>query len=105
MSFQVGQKVACVDASPCRGGCCLCPLVEGKVYTITHINPDPDQFGDIGVELFEVSPPKSYFHQPGFRSTRFRPVVERKTDTGMAILTKILDGVRDKSPACTETAI
>jgi hypothetical protein len=30
---------------------------------------------------------------------RFRPVVERKTDTGMAILTKILDDARAKEPA------
>lgn len=45
------------------------------------------------------------FDMNGYCQERFRPVDERKPEAGMAILTKILDDVRDKAPAHTETAI
>jgi hypothetical protein len=95
MTFRVGQKVVCIAES--RGGGYpddKRPVV-GSVYTIRGIEIDRRGCIDpIGVLLEEiVNEPRMYrgYDEPSevsFASTRFRPVVERKTD--ISIFTEIL---------------
>src|SRR3954462_11806790 len=94
MAFRVGQKVVCVNpkilvhpdkSSPA--------LVLNGIYTIRQLGIFPD--GQPGMTLNEIHGlpfPGNCFGEWAFHTTRFRPVIERKTDTGMAILRKLLDG-------------
>lgn len=86
MSFHVGQKVVCVDAE-------MAPMLRhGAIYTIRGIDTQECYAGRIGLHLEEVTP-----NDDGddwwvaFRSSRFRPIQERKTDIGFAheILKKV----------------
>lgn len=93
MNFRIGQKVVCIRDGASRytghgGG----PLKRGAIYTIkcTRIGSWDVQV----VDLVEVTP--GPFHD-GFDPERFRPVVERKTDTGFAILEEIRQ--RESEPA------
>lgn len=74
-NFHVGQKVVCVNADHSQ------VLVEGRVYTVESVFGQvlPTALGkkDTGVSLHEVFPTRSGL---GFAASRFRPVVERKTD-------------------------
>ncbi len=78
--FRVGQKVVCVDAS--LRGLPHCLLRRGEIYQIVHIAHDGCL--DVG-------------HDPvaalcvAYKSDRFRPLIEKSTDAGMAILKEILD--------------
>lgn len=93
MSFHVGQKVVCVDGS-CRYGrrwhpeCC--PPSEGATYTVRDVGDNVE--GGLGVKLFEalcVGVFDGALEQDAFfRASRFRPVVERKTD--ISIFTRML---------------
>lgn len=80
MNFRVGQRVVCVDASPRRFP--SSPLVIGEIYTITGIFPN---FPSV-----TVAEARGLNCRGDFWADRFRPLVERKTDTGMAILKSIL---------------
>lgn len=95
MSFRIGQKVVCVDARPCPSWGNL-PLRGGEIYTVVRACQYDDPFdGSIAtLELAEVlSPHPSNL----YRASRFRPVVERKTDTGFAVLEEIRK--RETEPA------
>lgn len=99
MTFKVRQKVVCINA---KGGFInLCgevidshELTEGAVYTIRSIG----MFDSVlAVRLKEIVRRKlalGYKPQPGnnwdqpFRASRFRPLVERKTD--ISIFTEML---------------
>lgn len=83
MTFRVGQKVVCVDAS---GVISAKPLSVGPVYTIRELFDDPT-YGH-GVILEEIINGISLRGEFGYRSSRFRPVVDRKTD--ISIFTKML---------------
>lgn len=72
MTFHVGQKVVCVDASEASFGR-KSRLIQGDRYTIRAVF---EFRGDTGVLLDEVDPGSS----PGWYATRFRSVVERETD-------------------------
>lgn len=95
-NFRVGQKVVCIDAAP--GGWGFAEnLILNAVYTVSEFRPpsmgriSPTERGKFAaVRVAEIT------LSPGdwFLASRFRPAVERKTDTGMAILTKILDDAR-----------
>jgi hypothetical protein len=98
MTFRVGRKVVCVDVSASthrsiRGR--AAEYIEiGKVYTIRWLgrSPDPlDQHLGLHVRLVGVvrpdHPNPEYSDMP-FKASRFRPVVERKTD--ISIFTDIL---------------
>lgn len=80
--FHVGQKVVCVDAGIWR------KIANNVVYTIHSINADHG----LWLRLIEVDPLGG-----GYLSSRFRPVVERKTDisifTAMLTPSKITEGV------------
>lgn len=105
MNFNIGQKVVCVDdklrypagmqfarsdgsvgiSDGDMGG-----LRRNAIYTVARIHA-----GKVGVdiELDEISRGPT---DRGFCATRFRPLIERSTDTGMAILRKIEDDAARK---------
>lgn len=94
-SFRVGQKVVCVngDFSNVRSfgyGTEILPQTN-EIYTIREIVPHP-KYG-VCLRLVEIrNEPLDYsdgVHECGFHATRFRSVVDRGTDTGLAILKKI----------------
>jgi hypothetical protein len=77
MTFRVGQKVVCVDASPGeRSG--ERSLTKGAVYIVTGL---PHRHG-----MFVCGAPTP--NPFGWDFSRFRPVVERKTD--ISIFKKML---------------
>lgn len=101
MSFHVGQKVVCVDARRNWGHDDF-PLKKNSVYTVSGMcsyrEAQDSIFGSKVTPrlcLAEI-PEKTY----GFHVSRFRPVIERKTETGMAILREIIDreSHQDKPP-------
>ena len=90
--FFVGQKVVCIyDGAwghTVEGGAYVtinenCPVFN-QVYTISFILTDPKN--DICFHLEEIFTTNVY----GYNSSAFRPVVEKGTEAGMEILTKIL---------------
>ncbi len=86
-NFRVGQKVVCIskdeewalyDASGTRLG--TRRVGYGQVFTCTGFC---DEWSVPAITL-------EGFPREAFHAAFFRPAVERGTDTGMAILTKIL---------------
>lgn len=104
--FRVGQRVVCVDVSACPEGSVpwkiitngLDGLTEGRVYTIRAIGGFA---GRDQVWLYEIIRPlvgsigKKY-GECGYRPSRFRPVVERKTD--ISVFTEILRRASTHTP-------
>lgn len=97
--FRIGQRVVCVDDGtpfPTVSS----PLTKGNVYTVRATDDRPHSKGQ-AIALAEIRVEASAPLLTGFfYSSRFRPVIERKTDTGMAILREILDreSHQDKAP-------
>jgi hypothetical protein len=79
MNFRVGQKVVCVNASASAG-----KLQVDNIYEITG---KEWLLGKWAIHLRNVDHPPYGFPWYAYR---FRPLVKRKTDAGMAILNKIL---------------
>lgn len=82
--FRVGQKVICVDDwqskfPPYEP----CPLTRGRIYTVTKSWLYKQRHPVVLVA--EIKKPKSHC---GFDATRFRPIVDRKTD--ISIFTEML---------------
>lgn len=87
MTFRVGQKVVCIggfDESDRRLGreCGFTVPVEHSIYTITGF-----AFEEGFIMLAEI-PPIEAGKFVAFDRSRFRPIVERKTD--ISIFTKML---------------
>jgi hypothetical protein len=78
MTFRVGQKVVCVDAS----GSARHVMKEGDIFTVVGHGMHPNC-----VEL-DCKPINDRPGACGWMKSRFRPVVERKTD--ISIFTEIL---------------
>lgn len=104
MNFRIGQKVVCVK----RGQWSVVLYGEtvpefGKIYTVRGFDPYLDAGGSAGIFLEEiVNPPHQYrnaYGEASFCVTKFRPVIERKTEVGMAILREILDRETVGDPA------
>ena len=109
--FRIGQKVVCVndeiisELDKARGFNWLpgCKPVRGAVYTVRATKACCD--GAPGVLLDEIQ--NRYlrkgitYKDAPYASIRFRPVIERKTETGMAILREILEreSFEDRKPA------
>ena len=94
MTFRVGQKVVCVDDSVSGRTGLPTGLVKGAIYTVRGFSWHPTVSPPYGVLIEEISFPDhrtSVGDEAGFHHARFRPVQERKTETGMAILREILD--------------
>lgn len=70
--FRVGQKVVCVDASGYEH------LTEGHVYDVTRTNHLPTW---ININCCAMHANRD---GAGWERSRFRPIVERKTDIGFA---------------------
>lgn len=93
MTFQIGQKVVCIARPTERAlGGEIYPDV-GEVYTVRDIRSSIRWGGDFVIRLNEIrNPERRYkngeFTECWFRSTRFRPVAERKTD--ITVFTEIL---------------
>jgi hypothetical protein len=94
-NFRVGQKVVCVDdAFPGHELCLADTLLRaGYIYTIAAVvaescvsRPGPYP----GIHLVEINRPLSKHDGRvlAYRASRFRPIVERKTD--ISIFTKML---------------
>lgn len=104
-NFHVGQKVVCIKREPWPTEPEEIAPAFGMVYTIRGFDPPRHCCNFTSLFLVEITNPALDYGQPwglcevSFNADCFRPVVERKTDTGMAILTKILDDVLVKEPA------
>lgn len=101
MSFHVGQKVVCVDNGERAQGPNHHRLISsyleiGTTYTIRKISNRKLAL----VWLRGVNRAGPYnggiWGDGGFFSDRFRPLIERSTDTGMAILRKVADDASKK---------
>ena len=103
--FYVGQKVVCVDNKPRIDADHFgpfrrtfpMPLTIGEIYTVRGF--DRNGSYDYGLYLIECRstyPARRDGTERGFYSSRFRPLVERKTD--ISIFTKILDKTKSKEP-------
>jgi hypothetical protein len=89
--FHVGQKVVCVSGrSHKREWCGETDVVVGAIYTIRAIYTEVMQprlgVGLVFEEIIHPAGPRG--REPGFYSSRFRPIVERKTD--ISVFTKML---------------
>jgi len=94
MTFHVGQKVVCVEDGP---HCYFGPQeieypTKGGIYTIRAIRSS-NYKRDMQCLLVEIVNPEfdtvnDGRGEPHFRHTRFRPIVERKTN--ISIFTKLL---------------
>lgn len=83
--FYVGQKVVCIRASfSGLRRVTLHDLVERQIYTVRDTFLATD--GTPCVRLQEICNPRRFnrrraaMWEPGYKTERFRPVVERKTD-------------------------
>jgi hypothetical protein len=104
MNFRIGQKVVCVDTTTSLPGSnglwhpdCDVP-VQGEVYTVRAVGAKAR--GLLGIKLKEIV---CVAHTNGvlcrdefYWAARFRPLVESKTSTGMAILESILANPKQK---------
>lgn len=95
--FHVGQKVVCVNNQNKLRPELSKILSLNAVYTVESIINYGEELGE-RLLLCEVSDARD-FDVRGYRSWRFRPVVEQKTDTGFAILQDILKGAPVKELA------
>lgn len=114
MNFHVGQKVVCINdkemhksgeiigfyqGRPIVKAGTMDGLKKGAIYTIRALDLDCLDKRPI-VFLHEIIRPKweCIPHQPeaGYCATRFRPLIEKSTETGMAILRKIADDISNK---------
>lgn len=106
MSFQVGQKVVCVDDSgPIDGDPRKVPggdyvpnmIRRGAIYTVRTVGFYP-RWGEQGIRLHEVvNPIREYIggnSEVCFAAHRFRPLIERKTD--ISVFTALLNNTPAK---------
>lgn len=101
MAFRIGQKVAYdakAEVTRKKRGNIDWPgtVTSGTVLTIREIDTRYlRSYGVVGLRFNELSfPPKLCAWgpvEPAFPADRFRPIIERKTEIGMAILREILD--------------
>lgn len=84
MTFRVGQNVVCIKASTISGWGGKQDAEVGRVYTIRCCYID--EIGTPGLLLEEIKNPVkwSVALEFGFVASRFRPVVDRKTDISFA---------------------
>ena len=97
MSFHVGQKVVCVSAPDCDGGRgderFPTNLLVGEIYNIRWIGIYNESLTVRLVGLYRNAPKPEWIDTP-FLASRFRPVIERKTD--ISVFTALLDPANHK---------
>jgi hypothetical protein len=106
MMFNIGQKVVCVfHMPPSQRREWAIYAERGEIYTVREIYTTSR--GKVNLLLREIinEPRMSEdgFMEWGFKADAFRPIVEKKTDAGMAILKEILERetISDRAPART----
>lgn len=102
MSFHVGQKVVGVN-SPKLAKANVVGMhdIAGKVFTVREIAPEYlPAHGMVGIRVEEIRGDlvrfKGALFEPAFLAHSFRPLQERSTETGMAILRKVADDASKK---------
>lgn len=100
--FRIGQKVVCVNEEPIagqRGSKWDAKLKAGAVYVIRWAGTYQNNvFGPSKcVRLQGIVRDYADGDTP-YCASRFRPVVEKSTDTGMAILKEILERETARDP-------
>jgi hypothetical protein len=95
MMFHVGQKVVCVNDG--KRGDYRGPK-KGETYTVREIAECPIE-NDCGLRLYEivgetVQVVTGEILEVAFRTSRFRPLIERKSSTSTGF--EILDGIRKR---------
>ena len=108
MSFKIGQKVVCIntDQHPLGKGDYGAPPVAdhieiGKVYIIRRLSNRKIPLVWLqGINRRQPHADGGFWTDSGFLAFRFRPLIERKTETGMSILREIIDreSVEDRKP-------
>jgi hypothetical protein len=90
-----GDKVVCVesDRSSTNLSCPADEVICGHVYTVVVVEPDYELDYGFGVVLKEKLEANIYSVK------LFRPVQTKSTETGMAILRKLLTGKRARQRA------
>lgn len=100
MNFRVGQKVARVGSNaPGEGVRPPQGYSYPKVGEVCTIEAIYDWLGGAILNFVEHNNshlPRVYGRAPGFNAKYFRPVVEKGTETGMAILRKVADDASKK---------
>lgn len=82
MTFHVGQKVVCVNASGIEDAK---PLIENAVYTIREVIPLRRSSRGAGIFVLEIiNHDSSDGFEIGYFADRFRPIVKRETDISFA---------------------
>ena len=85
MTFRIGQKVVCIDDGPCFDGSPY-PIKKGEIYTIKQIGDCSPSTSCIGFSFVERGLHLGIWM---WCQTRFRPIVERKTD--ISVFTDLLN--------------
>ena len=82
MTFHVGQKVVCIDASQSDGREWMADVPkEGAVYTVRGIIAIYDPVLDEAVTALQLEEIANFPAWEGsYAAHRFRPIVEKKTD-------------------------
>lgn len=104
MSFRIGQKVVCIYGGWRRdpGELTLRFPRKGAIYHVRGFPPNDPNPGST-IWLLEIVNRRlpGYGNEVAFSVRCFRPLIDRSTDTGMAILRRILD---DHKPPIREHA-
>lgn len=97
MNYKIGQKVVCINNTPHPGRRWTGDIpVVGRVYTVAGFTAS--LYDDAPCFLLEEIKNRSFIYHKfkkvridmGYRTTRFRPVVEKKTDISeLQKLTKV----------------
>jgi len=95
MTFRIGQKVVCVDdfwEAPPAADHLIRPQKD-QVYTVRDLAPGWISSNGPAIRLEEIINRKTLWQKSGFcelafKTSRFRPLVERKTD--ISIFTAML---------------
>ena len=111
MSFYVGQKIVCIDNAIKNAGATVVigidgiahgttgnmdGLQTGQIYSIRDFGVCWDT-GGLGIFLNEIIRPlEGAPVEVPYRATRFRPLIERKTD--ISALQRICDDITNKQP-------
>jgi hypothetical protein len=99
MAFMVGQKVVCVDAEDSNTWG-IPELIQGEIYTIAWVGSAEAHIFHPGIynkdtAVVHLQEVRRQSPTP-FSARRFRPVVERKTETDIAIFKKMLIPAKQK---------
>lgn len=101
--WKAGMKASCVNGAPRKGRHWAGPRpIDGETYTVSRVFNGIDRAnGGRATMLFleELGDNNGW----GYLASRFRPIVSRSTDTGMALLREIADRETIREPVLSPT--